>query len=159
MKIALDAMGGDFAPASAVEGALLASEELPADIQIVLVGQEKVITELIHTPAFASSGIEIVHADEVVSMGEHPTKALTQKPNSSISVGFNLLKTGQVDAFCSAGNTGAMHVGAMFSIKAIEGVIRPSLASLVPKQDGTYGVILDESKVHIKIKEALSTSN
>lgn len=143
MRIALDAMGGDFAPQAVVEGALLASEELSSDVQIVLIGQEKVISELLHTPTITSASIEVVHADEVIEMGEHPTKALSQKINSSIAVGFGLLKAGKVDAFCSAGNTGAMHVGAMFSIKAIEGVLRPSLASLVPKEDDTYGIILD----------------
>jgi glycerol-3-phosphate acyltransferase PlsX len=136
-------MGGDFAPQAVVEGALLASEELSANIQIVLIGQEKVISNLLHTPAFTTANIEIVHAEEVIAMGEHPTKALTQKTNSSIAVGFGLLKAGKVDAFCSAGNTGAMHVGAMFSIKAVEGVMRPSLASNVPKENGKYGVILD----------------
>lgn len=143
MKIALDAMGGDFAPQAVVEGALLASEELPADVQIVLIGQQKIINDLLHSPTFSSSSIEVVHAEEVIEMGEHPTKALTQKPNSSIAVGFGLLKERRVDAFCSAGNTGAVHVGAMFSVKAIEGVMRPCLASLVPKENNKYGVILD----------------
>src|SRR5690606_5389243 len=90
-----------------------------------------------------SSRISVIHASEVISMGEHPTKALTQKPNSSISVGYQLLKNKQIDAFCSAGNTGAMLVGAMFSVKAVEGILRPSIASFVPKMDGSYGVILD----------------
>jgi glycerol-3-phosphate acyltransferase PlsX len=76
-------------------------------------------------------------------MGEHPTKALTQKTKSSIAIGYGLLKAGQVNAFCSAGNTGAMHVGAMFSIKPIEGVIRPCLSSHVPKENGSNGLILD----------------
>jgi phosphate acyltransferase len=143
MKIAIDAMGGDFAPQAVIEGTLLASEELSSDIKLILVGKEQVIRELLHTPTLASNNIEIIHADEVVEMGEHPTKALTQKPKSSIAVGYGLLKAGQVHAFCSAGNTGAMHVGAMFSIKAIEGVIRPCLSSHVPKEDGSYGVILD----------------
>lgn len=143
MKIALDAMGGDFAPQAVIEGALLASEVLPADVQLVLIGRSDVIQELLHTPTIASNNIEIVHADEVIEMGEHPTKALAQKTNSSIAIGFGLLKAGQVAAFCSAGNTGAMHVGAMFSVKAIEGVLRPTLASNVPKENGSYGVILD----------------
>lgn len=76
-------------------------------------------------------------------MAEHPTKALAQKPDSSISIGFELLKSGKVSAFCSAGNTGAMHVGAMFSVKPLEGVLRPALAGFVPKEDGSFGIILD----------------
>jgi glycerol-3-phosphate acyltransferase PlsX len=143
MKIGLDAMGGDFAPQAVVEGALLACEELPADVELVLIGNEKIIKDLIHTPTFTSANLQVVHAEEVIAMGEHPTKALTQKPNSSISVGFHLLKNGQLDAFCSAGNTGAMHVGAMFSVKAIEGVQRPTIVSFYPKENGSSGVILD----------------
>jgi glycerol-3-phosphate acyltransferase PlsX len=76
-------------------------------------------------------------------MGEHPTKALSQKPNSSIGVGFKLLKEKEVEIFCSAGNTGAMHVGALFSIKAIEGILRPAIAGLVPQVGGGYAVMLD----------------
>ena len=143
MKIALDAMGGDYAPQAIVEGALLACEGLPADVEIVLIGQEKAIQDLLHSPTYTSAPISVVHAAEVIEMAEHPTKALTQKTNSSIAIGFGLLKAGRVDAFCSAGNTGAMLVGSMFSVKAIEGVQRPSIASHFPKEDGRYGVILD----------------
>ena len=76
-------------------------------------------------------------------MGEHPTKAFSTKPNSSITIGYGLLKSGRVQAFCGAGNTGAMHVGAMFTIKAIEGIIRPGIAGFVPKEAGGFGVIMD----------------
>ena len=76
-------------------------------------------------------------------MAEHPVKALSAKPKSSINVGYGLLKARKVDAFCGAGNTGAMHVGAMFSIKSVEGIIRPAIAGLIPKEKGNYGVILD----------------
>ncbi len=79
MKIALDAMGGDFAPQAAIEGALLASEELSAGVEIVLIGRETIIRDLLHTPAFTSSNLSVIHAEEVIEMGEHPTKALTQK--------------------------------------------------------------------------------
>jgi glycerol-3-phosphate acyltransferase PlsX len=143
MKIAIDAMGGDFAPEAIVEGTLLAGEALPADVQLVLIGQENVIQPLLHVPAFSTSVIEVVHAPDVIAMAEHPTKALTQKPRSSISVGFHLLKEGKVDAFCGAGNTGAMMVGSMFSIKPLEGILRPTIASFYPKETGGHGVILD----------------
>jgi glycerol-3-phosphate acyltransferase PlsX len=76
-------------------------------------------------------------------MGEHPTKAFSQKPNSSISVGFKLLKEKQIDAFASAGNTGAMLVGSMFTVKAIPGVIRPCITSILPKENGGFGIVLD----------------
>jgi glycerol-3-phosphate acyltransferase PlsX len=76
-------------------------------------------------------------------MGEHPTKAITQKPNSSISVGFQYLKEGKIDSFASAGNTGAMLVGSMFSVRAIEGVQRPAIATNVPKLKNGFGIMLD----------------
>nr|WP_293842462.1 phosphate acyltransferase PlsX [uncultured Arsenicibacter sp.] len=145
MKIAIDAMGGDFAPDAIVEGVAMAAKSgLPEGVTLVLIGNQPVIEPLLvkyETPA--NSPIEVVHADEVIGMGEHPTKALSQKPNSSIGIGFKLLKEKQVQAFCSAGNTGAMHVGALFSVKAIEGVMRPCIAGFVPQLAGGYAVMLD----------------
>ncbi|ELR68217.1 Phosphate:acyl-ACP acyltransferase PlsX [Fulvivirga imtechensis AK7] len=143
MKIALDAMGGDFAPDCTVKGAELASRELPDDIKIVLVGKEDIIQSKLKEYNITSPSIEIFNADDVIDMGEHPTKALSQKPTASIPVGYGLLKSGAVKAFCSAGNTGAMHVGAMFTIKAIEGIIRPGIAGFIPKESGDFGVIID----------------
>jgi glycerol-3-phosphate acyltransferase PlsX len=144
MKIAVDAMGGDFAPDAIVEGVVMAAAELPENVAIVLIGKQSVIQELIQKhDTHAVTNIELVNADDVIEMSEHPTKALSQKPNSSIGVGFKLLKEGQVQAFCSAGNTGAMHVGALFSIKAIGGVLRPCIAGLVPQITGGYAVMLD----------------
>ena len=124
-------MGGDFAPEAIVEGVLMAAAELPENVAIVLIGKQAIVEELIQKhSAGAVANIELVNADDVIDMSEHPTKALSQKPNSSIGVGFKLLKEGTVQAFCSAGNTGAMHVGALFSIKAIEGVFGPALPAL-----------------------------
>lgn len=144
MKIAVDAMGGDFAPQAIVEGVMLAAAELPEHITIVLVGNQPSIEPLIQNhDARATSRIELVNADEVIDMSEHPTRALSQKPNSSIGIGFKLLKDGQVNAFCSAGNTGAMHVGALFSVKAIEGILRPCIAGFVPQLTGGHAVMLD----------------
>ncbi|OIN56401.1 phosphate acyltransferase PlsX [Arsenicibacter rosenii] len=145
MKIAIDAMGGDFAPDAIVEGVAMAAKSgLPEGVTLVLIGNQPVIEALLakyETPA--NSPITVFHADEVIGMGEHPTKALSQKPNSSIGIGFKLLKEKQVQAFCSAGNTGAMHVGALFSVKAIEGVMRPCIAGFVPQLAGGYAVMLD----------------
>ncbi len=143
MKIAVDAMGGDYAPKAIVEGVILASKDLPADGRIVLIGRESVIRDIFLEHQFSSDKVDIVHAEDIIEMGEHPTKALSQKPNSSISVGFKLLKDKTVDIFCSAGNTGAMHVGALFSIKAIEGILRPAIAGFVPQITGGHSIMLD----------------
>ncbi|WP_247232503.1 phosphate acyltransferase PlsX [Telluribacter sp. SYSU D00476] len=143
MKIAVDAMGGDFAPQAIVEGVIMATSELPSDARIVLVGREGIIREIFQKHNFESPVVEIVHAEDVIEMGEHPTKALSQKPNSSIGVGFKLLKEKAVDIFCSAGNTGAMTVGALFSIRAIEGIIRPAIAGYVPQISGNHTIMLD----------------
>lgn len=144
MRIAVDAMGGDFAPDAIVEGVVLAAAGLSDGVTIVLIGKQPIISELLQKyNAVGHTAIEVVHADNVIEMGEHPTKALSQKPNSSIGVGFKLLKDKQVDAFCSAGNTGAMHVGALFSIRAIEGVQRPAIAGFVPQKAGGYAIMVD----------------
>jgi phosphate acyltransferase len=143
VKIALDAMGGDFAPDCTVQGAGLAIQELPQGTSIVLIGKESVINAKLKEHNISSSQIEVHNADDVIEMGEHPTKALSQKPNASIPIGFGLLKSGAVNAFASAGNTGAMHVGAMFTIKAIEGIIRPGIAGFIPKEAGGFGIIMD----------------
>lgn len=143
MKIGIDAMGGDFAPEAIVEGVVMASSNLPENVHIVLIGKQDIINHLLSKYNYQGSQIEIVHAEEVVEMGEHPTKALAQKPHSSISIGFKLLKEKQIDIFCGAGNTGAMHVGALFSIKAIEGIIRPAIVGFVPQKKGGYAVMLD----------------
>ena len=143
MKIALDAMGGDYAPDATIKGAGLAAAELPQGVSLVLVGQEELIKTKLKEHHVDSKNIEIFHADDIIGMGEHPTKALSQKPNASIPVGYGLLKKGVVQGFAGAGNTGAMHVGAMFTIKTIEGVIRPGIAGIVPKESGGFGVIMD----------------
>lgn len=136
-------MGGDFAPEANIDGAILALPDLPAGAGIILVGKEALIKELLSARNVSHDAFTIVNAEEVIGMGEHPTKALTQKTNSSIVVGFELLKRQQADAFCSAGNTGAMLVGSMFSIKATEGVLRPAIAGFLPKENGGQGVLLD----------------
>ena len=137
-------MGGDFAPEAIVEGVLMAAADVSERTVIVLIGKQTVIRTLLEMHGAKSvANIELVNADDVIDMSEHPTKALSQKPNSSIGVGFKLLKEKQVDAFCSAGNTGAMHVGALFSIKSIEGVLRPCIAGFVPQITGGHAVMLD----------------
>jgi glycerol-3-phosphate acyltransferase PlsX len=143
MKIGLDIMGGDFAPKATVLGAIKAYKSLSAEQKIVLIGDRTLAEPYFAEADFNIDHFEFVHTTEVIGMGEHPTKAVVQKPNSSISLGFKLLKDGQIDSFASAGNTGAMLVGAMFSIKTIAGIMRPAIAAMVPKLKGGYGIILD----------------
>jgi glycerol-3-phosphate acyltransferase PlsX len=143
MNIALDMMGGDFAPLEAVKGAAEFISTATVDIHLTLIGdEEQVKAHLINHP-IPSGKYTIVHAAEVIGMHEHPTKALKEKQNSSIAIGFQLLATGKTDAFISAGNTGAMMVGALFSIKAIEGVLRPTIGGYMPREDGTLGLLVD----------------
>ncbi|OUJ74426.1 phosphate acyltransferase PlsX [Hymenobacter crusticola] len=143
MKIALDAMGGDFAPQAAVDGAVLAAEKLADSAQIVLIGQESAVRPLLEKYGAAAESLLLVSASQVIEMGEHPAKAYQQKQDSSIAVGYRMLHAGEVEAFCSAGNTGAMLVGAMFSVKPVPGVLRPAIANFVPKLAGGYGILLD----------------
>jgi glycerol-3-phosphate acyltransferase PlsX len=142
MNIGLDMMGGDFAPREAVKGIQLYLLETPSPAFLFLTGDEKPLNELLQEHNI-SSQVTVVHAPQVIGMNEHPTKALKEKQQSSIAVGFHLLATGKTDAFISAGNTGAMMVGALFSIKAIEGVQRPTIATIIPKENGKTGMLLD----------------
>ena len=143
MKIAIDIMGGDFAPEATISGAILAFNELPKDVRLVLIGDKELIESGFKKHNANLSDYDIIHTTEVIGMGEHPTKAFSQKPNSSIALGFALLKEKKIDAFASNGNTGAMLVGSMFSVKAIPGVLRPCIASALPKENGGVGLILD----------------
>lgn len=143
MKIGLDVMGGDFAPKEAIQGVieLLSAPDL-VDVQLTLIGDEKQIVKHLHGHEIPAH-YRIIHTDEVIGMAEHPTKAISQKRNSSINLGLKLLADGEIDAFTGAGNTGAMMVGALYTVKAIDGILRPSLTTLVPKIDGSTGLMLD----------------
>ncbi len=136
-------MGGDYAPNNCLDGAILALEVLPSTIKMVLIGDSDKAKSYLKEKGIAEDKFEFVHTTEVIEMGEHPTKALAQKPQSSISVGFKLLKENEIHCFASAGNTGAMLVGSMFSVKAVPGVIRPCITSVLPKTNGGFGIILD----------------
>jgi glycerol-3-phosphate acyltransferase PlsX len=143
LKIGLDAMGGDFAPEAAVKGAIMASTEIDADSRIVLFGDKGRIEEILSQEDCPSDRFDIVATTEVIEMGDHPAKAFQQKANSSITVGFGYLAKGLIQGFASAGSTGAMMVGSMYAIKPIEGVIRPTISSLVPTVGGRPALILD----------------
>ncbi len=136
-------MGGDHAPHSTLHGALLASEQLGADEKIVLIGDSNVAKEILQQNNAELALFEFIHADDQIAMNEHATKAIRKKPNNSISVGFEALKNGEIDVFSSAGNSGAMLVGSMFSVGPIKGVIRPCITSVLPKENGSVGLILD----------------
>ncbi|MES3019734.1 MAG: phosphate acyltransferase PlsX [Bacteroidota bacterium] len=143
MKIGLDIMGGDFAPKATVLGAIEAQKALLPSQKIVLFGDKDQALPLISENGIDPNVFDYVHTTEMIGMGEHAAKAVLQKPNSSISLGFQHLKDGQIDAFSSAGNTGAMLVGAMFSVKPVAGVIRPAIATNVPKLKSGFGIMLD----------------
>jgi glycerol-3-phosphate acyltransferase PlsX len=143
MRIGIDIMGGDFAPKATTLGAILALYEVPSDCRIVLIGDEPMTKSILAENGVDTSLFDFIHADQVIEMGEHPTRALSQKPNSSLSIGFQMLKEGNIDAFASAGNSGAMLVGSMFSVKTIPGMNRPAICSYLPKENGGFGVILD----------------
>jgi len=136
-------MGGDYAPKAVVLGAIAAHQSLNANEHLVLIGDTGQIKPILAEEGFNPDHFEYVHTDEVIGMGEHPTKAIVQKPKSSISVGFDLLKEGKIDSFASAGNSGAMLVGAVFSVKTIPGIIRPCLCTILPKIKGGTGLLLD----------------
>lgn len=143
IKIGLDMMGGDFAPLEAVKGVAAFFAEKDQDIQLVLIGDQGKIEKEISQHNIPAHRYSIVHAEQVIEMQEHPTKALKEKQKSSIAIGFHLLASGQIEAFISAGNTGAMMVGALFSIGAIEGVMRPTIGAYMPRENGAQGLLLD----------------
>lgn len=136
-------MGGDFAPLEAVKGIQQYFSAANHKARLFLIGDEAQLQPLTLEHRLEATSYSIVHAPEVIGMHEHPTKALKEKTRSSIAVGFHLLATGKIDAFISAGNTGAMMVGALYSLKTLEGVIRPTIATLIPKENGDTGLLLD----------------
>jgi len=140
MTIGIDMMGGDYAPQETLRGVALFLQEALPGTQLVLIGNEPMLR--VHFPTIPPT-ISFVHAPEVIDMHESPTRALREKPNSSMNVGFSLLAKGEIDALISAGNTGAMMVGVFYSIKAIEGVLRPTISTVIPKIKGGYGLLLD----------------
>jgi glycerol-3-phosphate acyltransferase PlsX len=143
MNIGLDMMGGDYAPLEAVKGILLYLSEKGTAAHLTLIGDEAQIGPLLLQHEIKTTTVTVVHTSQVIEMHEHPTKALKEKKDSSIAVGFGLLSAGKIDAFISAGNTGAMMVGALFSIKAIEGISRPTIGTYVPRENGQLGLLLD----------------
>lgn len=143
MKIGIDILGGDFAPEANISGAILAKKELPNDVRLVLIGDRDQISSGLSSFGENVEDFDIVHAPDVITMHDHPTRAIPQKPNSSIAVGFDLLAKKEIQAFASTGNTGAMLVGAIYKINTIPGIIRPCITTTLPNIDGSRSILLD----------------
>ena len=140
-RIALDAMGGDFAPGEIVLGGVQAAREL--GVGVLLVGQESAIqAELSHLDT-AGLDLEIVHTDQVVGMDEHPAEAVRAKPRNSITLAHELVRDGRAAGAVSAGNSGAVLAAAIFTLKRIRGVERPAFGGVVPADGGRQTLILD----------------
>jgi phosphate acyltransferase len=143
MRIGLDMMGGDYAPKEAVKGVELFLSNVSSEAHLVLIGDEIQLLSLLSDTRIPQSKYTIVKSTQVIGMHEHPTKALKEKQHSSIAIGFHLLREKKINAFISAGNTGAMMVGTLYTIKTIEGILRPTISTLIPREDGSTGILLD----------------
>ena len=140
MRIVLDGMGGDHAPAEIVKGAVSAAEVI--DDEILIVGDPESVGKELKSCGYAGSQIRIVPAHDVITMHDSPVKAIRSKKDSSLVVGLNLLKSGEGDMFVSAGNTGALIVGSRLLLGKIKGIDRPALASIYPDMTGGVPVLL-----------------
>lgn len=135
VRVAVDAMGGDNAPAEIVKGAVEAVRERQ-DIRVILTGRENVVREELGKYTYPAEQISVVHAADVIETGEPPVNAIRRKKDSSIVVGMNLVKHGEADAFVSSGSTGAVLVGGQLIVGRLRGVERPPLAPLIPTVKG-----------------------
>ena len=155
-RIALDASGGDFAPQAPVAGALLALEELPETAHVVLVGPEaEVRAELTRQAGPAPERLTVVDAPEAIGMAEKPLAAIRSKRRSSIVVGLGLHKAGDVDAFLSAGNTGAVMAASHLLLGIHEGVQRPAIGTVLPTVDNPVLLLDAGANVDCDARELL----
>lgn len=143
MRLGIDVMGGDNAPKATVAGAILARNALAVSDRVVLIGDRELILSELKQVQASPSDFDIVHAPDIIGMEESPTRAFTAKPDASISVGFRLLLEKKIDAFSSAGNSGAMLVGSIYSVNTIQGIIRPATSTVLPREDGGVNILLD----------------
>lgn len=141
MRILVDAMGGDNAPQAIAEGCLFALEERK-DFSITLIGERRKIEDVLIDKTYDPDRLTIKHASEVITNNEVPTKAIKKKPDSSVVVGFNMLKEKEGDVFISAGSSGALLAGSVFILRRIRGIIRPALGSIIPTKRGRI-ILLD----------------
>ena len=136
-------MGGDHAPELVVQGVMQAHGKLSAGSRMALFGDKEKTLAFMAQAGFDSANVDIVHTTQVIEMNDHPAKAFQQKPNSSIAVGFHALAKKEIDGFASAGSTGAMLVGAMYTVKPVEGVIRPCIPTMIPQTNGKLSLLVD----------------
>lgn len=141
MKIILDGMGGDNAPFSVVEGAVLASKE--TEHHIAIIGQEELIIPELKKYQYDSKKISVINATEVISNDEAPVRAIRSKKDSSVVKGINMVKAGEGDIFISAGSTGALLAGGLFILGRIQGIDRPALATVYPIVGGRPSLLVD----------------
>lgn len=140
--VAVDAMGGDFAPRNEILGAIDAYQE-SSDFDLLLVGRKEAIIDEINSNKIEFDHKFIVHSEEVIDMHDHPTETMKTKPNSSMAVGAKLVKSGKAHAFVSTGNTGAMVVNSIFGMGRIKGVSRPTLTAPLPNDKGEFTFVAD----------------
>ncbi len=143
MRIGVDIMGGDYAPAAPIEGAILALKSLGQKAGITLIGDESLIRSELQARGQNPEAFSIVHTDQVIGMEESPTKAVASKPRSSINVGIGMVKQKALDGFVSAGNTGAMLVASVMGLGKIEGVMRPTIGALIEIGEGRKALLCD----------------
>lgn len=145
MRIVLDAMGSDDRPLPDIEGAIIAARDFPGD-SIILVGDHNIIDQALSKHNTTGLKLEIVHASQIIEMSDKPAAVIKDKPNSSIHVGLDLVKSGAADAFVTAGNTGAtLAIATLASLGRISGVKRPALGSIlkVPQSIDKKIILLD----------------
>ncbi len=139
MKIAVDGMGGDYAPAVVIDGAIAAVKEY--GVEVILTGDEQKITPLLKKARYKGNAISIIHTEEVIGMSESAATSVRRKRNSSIVIGLELVKEGKAEAFFSAGNTGAVVCAAALGLGLLPGIERPGIALVIPTLKGVSLVI------------------
>ncbi len=142
MRIGIDILGGDYAPENCLKGIEMALPHLHYSTKLILIGDQHIAKSYFRKSNYLHH-LEFVHTNEEIKMGEHPAKAYLKKPNSSIHLGFKLLKDKALDAFLSAGNSGAMLAGSMLTLKPIPGIMRPTIGTILPKPNGKLNFLLD----------------
>ncbi len=159
MRIAVDAMGGDYAPREIVAGAVLHARHVPANVKLTLVGESEKIESCLSELNASNVPIQIVHASQTVEMHESPAATLRKKKDSSIAVAMKLASSGDADAVVTAGNTGAAVASAAFEWKLLQGVNRPAIAALVPGPLGATVLIDAGATVNCKPEHLLQFAN
>lgn len=149
MKIIVDVMGGDKAPEETVKGAFWAAKDF-GDVEFVLIGDRSRIEEIAKENEFDLDRVEIVHADQVITMEDNPVLVVRGKQNSSMSIGLKMLAEGQGDAFVSTGNTGALFTGANLIVRKLKGVLRPGIGAIIPFENP---VLLMDTGANVTVTE------